>query len=75
VRGLTLRLADKELTPASEGRQAVAAALPLLLEKGAPISPAGHCKLWVATYVLFCIVLHRPPAPLLQSLPATSPQI
>jgi hypothetical protein len=41
VRGLTLRLADKELTPASEGRQAVAAALPLLLEKGAPTLPAG----------------------------------
>lgn len=34
VRGLTLRLADKELTPPSQGRQAVGVALPLLLEKG-----------------------------------------
>ena len=34
VRGLTLRLADKELTPAAQGRQAVGVALPLLLEKG-----------------------------------------
>lgn len=34
VRGLTLRLADKELTPPSQGRQAVGIALPLLLEKG-----------------------------------------
>jgi hypothetical protein len=34
VRGLTLRLADKELTPPSEGRQAIGVALPLLLEKG-----------------------------------------
>lgn len=34
MRGLTLRLADKELTPPSQGRQAVGVALPLLLEKG-----------------------------------------
>ena len=36
VRGLTLRLADRELTPPAQGRQAIAIALPLLLEKGAP---------------------------------------
>ncbi|PRW21127.1 proteasome-associated ECM29-like protein isoform X1 [Chlorella sorokiniana] len=35
VRGLTLRLADRELTPPAQGRQAIAIALPLLLEKGA----------------------------------------
>lgn len=34
VRGLTLRLVDPELTPPSQGRQAVAVTLPLLLEKG-----------------------------------------
>lgn len=34
VRGLTLRLVDVELTPASQGRQAVGVTLPLLLEKG-----------------------------------------
>lgn len=34
VRGLTLRLADRELTPPAQGRQAIAVALPLLLEKG-----------------------------------------
>lgn len=34
VRGLTLRLADAELTPAAQGRQAIAVALPLLLETG-----------------------------------------
>ena len=34
VRGLTLRLADRELTPAAEGSAAIAVALPLLLEKG-----------------------------------------
>lgn len=34
VRGLTLRLADVELTPAGEGRQAVGVALPLMLETG-----------------------------------------
>ncbi|EFN52702.1 hypothetical protein CHLNCDRAFT_138705 [Chlorella variabilis] len=36
VRGLTLRLADVELTPAGEGRQAVGVALPLMLETGLP---------------------------------------
>lgn len=36
VRALTLRLADVEQTPASQGRQAIAAALPLLLETGLP---------------------------------------
>lgn len=36
VRGLTLRLADKELTPASEGKEAIGAALPLLLQMGLP---------------------------------------
>ena len=36
VRGLTLRLADRELTPASEGKEAIGAALPLLLQMGLP---------------------------------------
>ncbi|KAL4530388.1 hypothetical protein Ndes2437B_g03884 [Nannochloris sp. 'desiccata'] len=36
IRGLTLRFADKELTPPSEGKEAVAAALPLLLQLGLP---------------------------------------
>lgn len=36
VRGLTLRLADVELTPAAQGRQAIGVALPLLLEAGLP---------------------------------------
>lgn len=43
VRGLTLRLADVELTAASEGRQAVAIALPLLLEKGKQ-AQGGWCS-------------------------------
>lgn len=43
VRGLTLRLADRELTPPAQGRQAIAIALPLLLEKGANLG--GH---WLA---------------------------
>ena len=41
VRGLTLRLADAELTPAAQGRQAIGVALPLLLESGLP-SQVGH---------------------------------
>jgi len=36
IRGLTLRFADKELTPPSEGKEAVAAVLPLLLQLGLP---------------------------------------
>ncbi len=36
IRGLTLRFADKELTPPKEGKDAVAAALPLLLQLGLP---------------------------------------
>ena len=36
VRGLTLRLTDRELTPASQGKEAVAVALPLLIQKGLP---------------------------------------
>jgi proteasome component ECM29 len=36
MRNLTLRLADPEHTPAAQGREAVSAALPLLLEKGMP---------------------------------------
>jgi hypothetical protein len=42
VRGLTLRLADPELTPPAEGRAAVAAALPLLLEKGLTSQARGR---------------------------------
>ncbi|GAB4815511.1 hypothetical protein N2152v2_002557 [Parachlorella kessleri] len=36
VRGLTLRLADPEFTPASQGREAISTTLPFLLEKGLP---------------------------------------
>jgi proteasome component ECM29 len=36
IRGLTLRFADKELTPQKDGKDAVAAALPLLLQLGLP---------------------------------------
>lgn len=36
LRGLTLRLADPESTPVAFGKEAVAAALPLLLEQGLP---------------------------------------
>jgi proteasome component ECM29 len=36
IRGLTLRFADKELTPPSEGKEAVSGAVPLLLQLGLP---------------------------------------
>lgn len=49
MRGLTLRLADPDLTPASESKEAVSASLPLLLELALPSRVAEVQALGVDT--------------------------
>ncbi len=59
MRGLTLRLADRELTPPAQGCQAIAIALPLLLEKGAVCCCGMHAYLVRAIAVAVLLLLEK----------------
>ena len=74
VRGLTLRLADAELTPAAQGREAIGLALPLLLETGTRCT--GWQQRGQACPALPCPALHAPPVlPCCAGLPSQVPEV